>query len=163
MQPAKSKLVLWTAFLFTGLFCALNCSAAVAQTPEPAAPGSRPAADRPHLDPFPAEQDWSFLADPVRRIDPYDRLKYLPWGSNTQHYVSLGFEERTEYEYFAAPANASGVRFLGDQGDMEIRWPPVSLMVTALNVAGFQPRGFLTQFPDHRTPVVVNLGVTYRF
>jgi len=30
----------------------------------------------------------------------YDRLKYLPWGSDTRHYVSLGSEERTEYEYF---------------------------------------------------------------
>lgn len=83
-----------------GLFCVLNCYAAIAQTPEPAPPGPPPAADRPHLDPFPAEQNWSFLADPARRTDPYDRLKYLPWGSNTQRYVSLGFEERTEYEYF---------------------------------------------------------------
>jgi hypothetical protein len=61
------------------------------------------------------------------------------------------------------PANASRSRFLGDQGDMEIRWSPVGHIVTALNVAGFQPRGFLTQFPDRRPPVVVNLGITYRF
>ena len=100
MQLAKSQFVFWRALALTGLFCALSCRAAIAQTPEPLPPGPPPAADRPHLDPFPAEQDWSFLADSMRRSDPYDRLKYLPWGNDTQHYVSLGFEQRTEYEYF---------------------------------------------------------------
>jgi hypothetical protein len=100
MQPAKSQSVLSRAFVFTALLCAPNCGAALAQTPDPAPPGPPPAADRPHLNPFPAEQDWSFLADPTRRTDPYDRLKYLPWGDDAQHYASLGFEERTEYEYF---------------------------------------------------------------
>lgn len=32
-----------------------------------------------------------------------------------------------------------------------------------LNVAGFRPSGFLTQFPNHRSPIVANVGLTYRF
>jgi hypothetical protein len=62
-----------------------------------------------------------------------------------------------------APANSSHARYLGNQGDMEIRWAPVAHIVTALNLAGFQPSGFLNQIPNHRPPIVANLGITYRF
>jgi hypothetical protein len=99
MLPTKSQFARWRSLALFGWLLLLTCLA-IAQTHDPAPPGSPPAADRPHLDPFPAEQDWSFLADPARRTDPYDRLKYLPWGNDAQHYASLGFENRTEYEYF---------------------------------------------------------------
>jgi hypothetical protein len=61
------------------------------------------------------------------------------------------------------PANGSHVHYLGDQGDMGIRWAPAAHIVTALNLAGFQPSGFLNQFPNHRPPIVANLDITYRF
>ena len=79
------------------LFCAPGC---FAQTPEPAPPGPPPSIERPHLDPFPAEQDWSFLAGQQKRSDAFDRLKYIRWGAGSQQYASLGFEFRSEYEYF---------------------------------------------------------------
>ena len=84
----------WGYRVLFGLLCLLIASLAIAQTPEPAAPGSPPVANRPHLDPFPAEQDWSFLADPTARTDTLDRWKYLPWGSDAQHYASFGLEYR---------------------------------------------------------------------
>src|ERR1700733_9077442 len=61
------------------------------------------------------------------------------------------------------PHNGSRVRYLGNQGDMEIRWSPAKHIVTAWNVTGFQPFGFLTQFPNHRSPIAANIGLTYRF
>jgi hypothetical protein len=61
------------------------------------------------------------------------------------------------------PSNGSRVRYLGDQGDMEIRWSPAKHFVTAWNVAGFRPSGFLTQFPNNRSPIAANVGFTYRF
>jgi hypothetical protein len=79
------------------VLCALGSRA---QTPEPTPPGPPAAPARPHLDPSPAEQDWSFLADKKMRTDAFDRLKYLKWGTGNQQYASLGLEYRTEYEYF---------------------------------------------------------------
>jgi Alginate export len=99
MQPPKQQFALWRACVVAALWI-LSCFLAIAQTPEPSWPGKPLAPDRPHLDPFPAEQDWSFLADTNQRTDPYDRLKYLPWGNEPQHYASCGLEDRTEYEYF---------------------------------------------------------------
>ncbi|MFT4111346.1 alginate export family protein [Silvibacterium sp.] len=83
--------------LFFLVLGALGC---MAQTPEPSYPGVQASPLRPHLDPFPAEQNWSFLADGSMRTDPLDKLKYLQWGASKQQYVSLGFESREEYEYF---------------------------------------------------------------
>ena len=99
------------AFGIVFVLCALlTC----AQTPDPTPPGPPIAADRPHLNPFPAEQNWSFLADAEKQSDTFDRLKYLRWGNNNQQYASLGFEYRSEYEYFdnwafgAGPQDHSG-------------------------------------------------------
>src|SRR5277367_1220212 len=100
MRPTNSQFEAWRRRVLSGLLCLLTVGLAAAQTPEPSPPGPPPAANRPHLDPFPAEQDWSFLADPAARTDALARLKYLPWGEDAQHYVSLGLEYRTEYEYF---------------------------------------------------------------
>jgi hypothetical protein len=52
------------------------------------------------LNPFPAEQNWSFLADPSQRTDFFDPAKYIPFGDNPQMYFSIGFEYRIQYEYF---------------------------------------------------------------
>ena len=100
MQPTKSQFVVWRHRVLFALLCQLIAGLAAAQTPDPSPPGPPQAANRPHLNPFPAEQDWSFLADPAARTDALDRFKYVPWGENPQHYVSFGLEYRTEYEYF---------------------------------------------------------------
>jgi Alginate export len=52
------------------------------------------------LNPFPAEQSWSFLAAASKRTDFFDPVKYIPFWGNPEFYLSLGFEYRVEYEYF---------------------------------------------------------------
>jgi Alginate export len=55
---------------------------------------------RPPLNPLPAEQDWSFLANPLERRDLFDPAKYLAFGSSPQRYASFGLEFRTEHEWY---------------------------------------------------------------
>jgi hypothetical protein len=86
--------------LLIGLVIALSASPARAQTPDPQPPGPPPDPARPPLNPFPAEQNWSFLSDPSKRIDFFDPAKYIPFGDNPQMYLSLGFEYRIQYEYY---------------------------------------------------------------
>jgi len=83
-----------------GFLIVLAALPAGAQTPDPQPPGPAPDPARPPLNPFPAEQDWSFLADAAKRTDFFDPIKYIPFGENPQLYLSLGFEYRVEYEYF---------------------------------------------------------------
>jgi Alginate export len=52
------------------------------------------------LNPFPAEQNWSFLADSPKRTDFFDPVKYIPFDDNPQLYFSLGFEYRIQYECY---------------------------------------------------------------
>jgi hypothetical protein len=83
------------------ILCVISClSQARAQTPDPQPPGMPSDPARPPLNPFPAEQNWSFLADPSKRTDFFDPAKYIPFGSEPQKYLSLGLEYRTEYEYY---------------------------------------------------------------
>jgi hypothetical protein len=45
-------------------------------------------------------EDYSYLADPNRRVDWLDRLKYIPLGDNRDVYLSLGGSARYRYELF---------------------------------------------------------------
>jgi hypothetical protein len=87
-------------FASIALVIALSALPACAQTPDPQPPGPPPDPARPPLNPFPAEQNWSFLADPSKRTDFFDRIKYISLGDNPQMYLSLGFEYRIEYENY---------------------------------------------------------------
>jgi hypothetical protein len=87
-------------FLLIALLIPLWPLSARAQTPDPQPPGPAPDPARPPLNPLPAEQNWSFLADSSKRTDFFDPLKCIPFGENPQLYLSLGFEYRIEYEYF---------------------------------------------------------------
>jgi alginate export protein len=86
--------------ILIGLLLTFWGSAMRAQTPDPQPPGPAPDPARPHLNPFPAEQNWSFLADSSKRTDSFDPVKYIPFGDNSQMYLSLGFEYRIQYEYY---------------------------------------------------------------
>ena len=86
--------------LLIALSIALSPLPVRGQTPDPQPPGPPPDPARPHLSPFPAEQNWSFLADPSKRRDFFDPVKYIPFGDNPQQYLSLGFEYRMEYELY---------------------------------------------------------------
>jgi len=45
-----------------------------AQTPDPSPTDAPQPGGRPPLSPFPRYEDWSFLRDPAKRVDPHDRL-----------------------------------------------------------------------------------------
>ena len=55
------------------------------------------------------------------------------------------------------------VRYLGNQGDVEIRWAPVSHVILAFNMGRFKPGRFLDNVSYNRGPIVCNIGLTYRF
>jgi Alginate export len=61
------------------------------------------------------------------------------------------------------PANSSNVKYLGNQGDMEIRWSPAPHLIAAFNLAGFRPRGFFDHVQYNRAPIGANAGLTFRF
>ncbi len=63
---------------------------------EAAAPAGQPDPRRMML-PTPAEEDWSFLADPKERTDPFDAVKYVPLGGDGA-YASFGGEGRVFIE-----------------------------------------------------------------
>jgi hypothetical protein len=70
-----------------------------AQTPDPTPLETPQPGLRPPLSPFPRFQDWSFLRDPPQRVDPYDRLKFIPLNDSETNYLTLGLESRTEFQY----------------------------------------------------------------
>jgi Alginate export len=102
------------SFVLIALVIALSPLAAKAQTPDPQPPGPAPNPARPPLNPFPAEQNWSFLADLSQRTDFFDPAKYIPLGDKPQMYLSIGFEYRIQYENFdnwmfgAGPQDGNG-------------------------------------------------------
>ena len=51
------------------------------------------------------QEDWSKLADPALRTEPFDNLKYIPLSpTDPQSYISLGINLRERYESLDAPS-----------------------------------------------------------
>ena len=87
---------LWASVVISVIACQV-----LAQTPDPRAPGPAPNPARPPLAPVDqADGDYTFLRDPANRTDFWDPLKYMPLNETGSAYVTLGFEARSEYEYF---------------------------------------------------------------
>jgi hypothetical protein len=61
------------------------------------------------------------------------------------------------------PAGASHARFLGNQGDLEVRWAPVQHTIIAFNLAGFEPGTFFNKLVYKSAPIAANIGFTFRF
>ena len=61
------------------------------------------------------------------------------------------------------PADASHARYLGNQGDLEIRWAPMQHTIIAFNLAGFEPGTFFKTVTYNAAPIEADLGFTYRF
>ena len=61
------------------------------------------------------------------------------------------------------PASASRARYLGNQGDLEIRWAPIAHVILAFNLAGFEPGTFFHTVTYNAAPIEGNAGFTYRF
>jgi Alginate export len=60
------------------------------------------------------QEDWSVLADPELRSQPFDNLKYIPLSSSDPNsYISLGLNLRERFEYNNAPSFGVG-RIPGD-------------------------------------------------
>jgi hypothetical protein len=72
-----------------------------AQTPDPTPLDAPQPGVRPPLSPFPRFEDWSFLRDPSLRVDPYDRLKFIPLNDSKTNYLTFGLESRTELQYLS--------------------------------------------------------------
>lgn len=70
-----------------------------AQTPDPTPLHVPQPGVRPPLSPFPRYEDWSFLRDPSLRVDPYDKLKFIPLNNSGTNYLTFSFENRTEFQY----------------------------------------------------------------
>jgi hypothetical protein len=54
-------------------------------------------------------------------------------------------------------------RYLGSQGDLEIRWAPVQHVILAFDFAGFRTGGFFETATCHSNPIAANAGFTFRF
>jgi hypothetical protein len=79
--------------------CVFVTFALKAQTPDPSPLDAPQPGVRPPLSPFPRFEDWSFLRDPAKRVDRYDRLKFIPLNASGTNYLTLGLENRTEVQY----------------------------------------------------------------
>src|SRR5579863_9840330 len=91
-----ARLAGWLVIFWLCLFATDTLKA---QTPDPSPTHAPQPEVRPPLSPFPRYQDWSFLRDPAERVDPYDRLKFIPLNASGTIYVTLGLENRTEFQY----------------------------------------------------------------
>ena len=84
------------------VFLVSCCVRLRAQTPAPSPALSPP----PYLQQR-YDEDWSYLSDRRRQIDPLDKLKYIPL-NDRDWYFSLGGEARLRYEYFTEFAFGAG-------------------------------------------------------
>ena len=108
--------ILGLCLLIAGL-CLFVTGVVNAQTPDPSPVDAPQPGVRPALGPFPRFEDWSFLRDPSQRIDPYDRVKFIPLNDSGTNYLTLGVESRTEFQYLqnnawgAGPQDVTGYVF----------------------------------------------------
>lgn len=84
--------------LFVGFAVSINLAVQAAVTDCP---------PRPQYRNLRFDENWSVLRNPVCMKDPWDRLKYITFGSD--NYVSLGGEARLRYEWFNNPGFGSAV------------------------------------------------------
>jgi hypothetical protein len=99
-KPRRPRVAACAQAITVGIAVLLSFGRVLAQTPDPQPPGYVSDPARPALNPFPAEQDWSFLTRPALHPDFFDPAKYIRLGDDPQRYLSLGLEYRTEYEYY---------------------------------------------------------------
>jgi Alginate export len=91
----------WVRCLAILGLCLFVTAGLQAQTPDPTPLDAPQPGVRPPLSPFPRFEDWSFLRDPSLRVDPYDRLKFIPLNDSKTNYLTFGLESRTELQYLS--------------------------------------------------------------
>jgi len=68
----------------------------------------RTALSRPAIGFYRWQEDWSVLADPAYRTEPFDSLKYISLSDDDpKRYLSFGITLRERYEYNDALDSAS--------------------------------------------------------
>ena len=72
-------------------------------TARAADPALQPGEDVPAYASSRFDEDYRYLADPARRTDFWDPIKYIRLGRDPDTYLSLGGEVRERYEYFRHP------------------------------------------------------------
>jgi hypothetical protein len=89
-----------TAWRISFLLAALGCFAAPGSRAEDTDTASTPEThERPEIRLNRWQEDWSVLADPELRTEPFDNLKYMPLSTNEPNsYVSLGLNLRERVE-----------------------------------------------------------------
>src|SRR5262249_45494063 len=71
--------------------------------------------------------DWSFLQDAAKRVDPYDRLRFIPLNDPGTIYVTLDLENHTEFQYLnsndwgAGPQDHTGYVLERLMPDVDVR------------------------------------------
>ncbi|MDB5300266.1 MAG: hypothetical protein JWO87_1929, partial [Phycisphaerales bacterium] len=74
--------------------------APTSSAPAPAAATQNAAGAAPAYTVVSWNENWSFLADPAKRTDLFDPIKYIPFNDTGDIYLSLGGQYRERYEYF---------------------------------------------------------------
>src|ERR1700678_1452275 len=100
LNVLRPPAVTFARMIVVAMAALLSAGDVLAQTPDPQPSGYMSDPTRPPLNPFPAEQDWSFLSRPALHRDFFDPAKYIRLGGDPQSYISFGLEYRTEYEYY---------------------------------------------------------------
>src|SRR5713101_6046913 len=97
--------------LFTIVLVGMLSGGALAQTPSPMPPGPPADPARPFLAPQDqADENFTFLKNPSKRTDFWDFLKYIALKHDGGVYLTFGFENRSEYEWFQNAKLGAGPR-----------------------------------------------------
>jgi Alginate export len=62
-----------------------------------------PCPNRPAYQNLRYDEDWRLMADPQCVSDAVDRIKFLPFATDSERYLSLGGEARARYEWYRHP------------------------------------------------------------
>ena len=106
MRLPPTPLAFVTGALLTASLSTANAQAAATDTAINAAGASEPSPKitRPKIQTNRWQEDWSVLADPALRTEPFDSLKYIPLSPDNPHsYLSLGLSLRERFESNDAP------------------------------------------------------------
>jgi hypothetical protein len=91
-----------------------DAAATTAGDPPDASPATAPTTARPVIKTNRWQEDWSALADPALRTEPFDAFKHIPiFAAEPYSYVSLGLTVRERFESNATPSFGIG-RIKGD-------------------------------------------------
>jgi hypothetical protein len=108
---------------------------------------------------------------PQNFIDVHPAVQFQPRSNITGAFAWVWYWRESTHDGIYAfgsealidPGDASRARYLGTQGDLEIRWSPASHVILAFNLAGFRPGSFFSAVSYNAAPIATNIGFTYRF